>query len=71
MAVVIPPPSGLRETARILLDLADHPRDVRTVQAGNAFEVPDVLADAYNEYLAQPAPTGKRRGRAPRAVKED
>lgn len=72
MAVVVPPPGRLKETAQLLLTLADSITDVRTVQAGNAFEVPDTLADAYNEYLSAPRQvTGKRRGRTPRATEKE
>lgn len=71
--IVVPPPGQLKETAQLLLQLADSPSDVRTVQAGNAFEVPDVLGDAYNDTLTSPksATTGKRRGRSPRATEKE
>lgn len=70
---VIPPEGGLKETAQLLLKLAERPEDVRTIQAGNAFEVPDALADAYNDALTSPRPatTGKRRGRTPRATEKE
>lgn len=74
MAIVVPAPGTLGETARALLDLAGHPRDVRTIGNGTEFEVPDELADRYHG--AAPAPADepdeaparpvKRRGRAPR-----
>lgn len=72
-AVVVPPEGALKDTAQLLLKLAERPEDVRTVQAGNAFEVPDALADAYNDALASPRPatTGKRRGRTPRATEKE
>lgn len=72
MAVVVPAPGRLKETAQLLLSLADHPADVRTVQAGNAFEVPDDLADAYSEQLAEPRPApAKRRGPRSRATEKE
>lgn len=72
-AVVVPPPGALKDTAQLLLKLAERPEDVRTVQAGNAFEVPDALADAYNDALTAPRPaTGKRRGGTrPRATEKE
>lgn len=72
MAVVYPPTGQLKETAQILLSLADRVTDVRTIAAGNAFEVPDALADAYNEYRAGPLPASKqRRGRSTRATEKE
>ena len=67
-AVVVPPPGALKDTAQLLLKLADRPEDVRTIQAGNAFEVPDALAD-----VTAPRPaTGKRRGGSrPRATEKE
>jgi hypothetical protein len=74
-AVVVPPPGALKDTAQLLLKLAERPEDVRTIQAGNAFEVPDALADAYNEALSAPRTTpstGKRRGGSrPRATDKE
>lgn len=71
MAVVIPAPGKLAETARALLDLADHVHDVRTVSGGSAFEVPDDLADAFHAVTpSAPAPRKNRRGRTPRASEE-
>lgn len=78
MAIVVPAPGALADTARALLALAAHPRDVRTIGNGLEFEVPDELADRYhgtsssnpsvttNEPDAAPARPVKRRGRAPR-----
>ena len=72
MAVVVPPPGEVKETAQLLLSLAAHPSDVRTVQAGNAFDVPDELADAYNDHRAGSRPAGKqRRGRSSRASEKE
>lgn len=45
---VIPARGDLRDTARLLLDLADDPQDVRTVNGGAEFEVPEYLADKFN-----------------------
>lgn len=85
MAVVVPAPGALADTARALLALADNPRDVRTVGNGLEFEVPDELADRYHSVTqdsssnpsvttetpdAAPARPVKRRGRAPRVELE-
>lgn len=81
MAVVVPAPGELADTARALLALADHPRDVRTIGNGLEFEVPDDLADRYHGTSssnpavtttsdAAPARPVKRRGRAPRVELE-
>lgn len=67
-AVVVPPPGQVKETAQLLLTLADNVTDVRTVQAGNAFEVPDALADAYNNHRAAPRSAGKRKGPSSRII---
>lgn len=57
MALIVPPPGQLKETARILLKLAgDVPEIVRTVSAGNAFDVPDELADAYHAAITTDGP---------------
>lgn len=70
MSVIIVPGEGqLKETARLLLEIADEPHEVRTVNAGNAFEVPDHVAEAYHERLAAP-PKSKTRGRSARSTKE-
>lgn len=79
MAIVVPAPGQLKRTARVLLDLADSPLDVRTIGNGLEFEVPDELADRYHfrDPVHTPAPVTdepdeaaarpvKRRGRAPR-----
>lgn len=73
MAIVVPPPGKLAETARRLLDLADHVHDVRTIGNGMMFEVPDDVADKlYDKSAPTPAPSApvRRRGRAPRVNKE-
>ena len=66
--VVIPPDGKLKETAQLLLEIADEPYQVRTVNAGNAFEVPDYVADAYHDRLA--GQTKPKRGRSARGTKE-
>jgi len=73
MAVVVPAPGELKETARLLLELADSPADVLTVSNGTQFEVPDAVADAYHEHRSgkSPARPAKRRGRAPRAAEKE
>lgn len=68
--VVVPPDGKLKETASILLSLADNIMDVRTINAGNAFEVPDQLAEAYHEYVSGTASKPKSRGRTARSTKE-
>lgn len=86
MAVVVPAPGALADTARALLALADSPRDVRTIGNGLEFEVPDELADRYHGVTQTsssnssvttdktpdeaPARPVKRRGRAPRVELE-
>lgn len=72
MALVVPPPGELKETARLLLRLAgDVPEIVRTVSAGNAFDVPDELADLYHEALNGPrSDSASSRRRPARSKKE-
>ncbi|MFF1957963.1 hypothetical protein ACFVWX_13355 [Streptomyces sp. NPDC058220] len=60
---VVPPPGEIKDTARLLLELADDPQDVRTVAGGNEFVVPAGLADAYHRKVSAPkgrAATSKR-----------
>lgn len=57
-STVVPAPGEESATARALLELADHPHDVRTVNGGAAFLVPTAVAEAYIE-LSSP-PRGKR-----------
>jgi hypothetical protein len=66
--VIIPGEGQLKETAQLLLSLADDVSEVRTVNAGNAFEVPDDLADAYHASLS--GQTRPKRGRSARSTKE-
>ncbi|MCL7377478.1 hypothetical protein [Streptomyces sp. 35G-GA-8] len=49
---VVPPPGETKDTARLLLELADDPQDVRTVAGGNEFVVPAELADAYHDKVS-------------------
>lgn len=73
MAVIYPAPGDLKNTAQLLLLLAgDVPEIVRTVSAGNAFEVPDELADEYHRRIAaDDKPTPKRRARSSRKTTEE
>lgn len=72
MALIVPPPGELKETARLLLRLAgDVPEIVRTVSAGNAFDVPDALADLYHETLNGPrSGSASSKRRTARGTKE-
>lgn len=72
-SIVIPAPGELGRTAALLLDLADHAHDVRTVGNGTQFEVPDYLAERYHARLApQPTPPRpRRRGRPPKNKPEE
>lgn len=45
---VVPSPDLVRETAVVLLSLAESPTHVRTDGNGNEFRVPPYLADLYN-----------------------
>lgn len=80
MAIVVPAENSLSDTAKLLLELADNPRDVRTAGNGLEFDVPDELADRYHALLSgapvpeqQDAPKtpAKRRGRPPRVTEEE
>lgn len=66
-AVVIPADGTLRETARLLLDIAGDPYLVRTINGGTAFQVPVSIADEYSRRVA---PQPRRRGRAPKTEEE-
>lgn len=55
--LVIPDPGMVKETARVLLDLARSPHDVRTDGNGNEFRIPPYLADLYT---TPPAPKRRR-----------
>lgn len=48
MAIVVPAKGEVSVAAKVLLKLADSPRDVRTIGNGLEFEVPDELADRYH-----------------------
>lgn len=65
---VIPGKGSVKETARVLLDLASDPREVRTLGNGDEFLVPADLAAAYDAVSA-PVPAAKPKPRA-RAKKE-
>ena len=70
MARIIPPDGELVSTAKVLLQLAgDVPEIVRTVSAGNEFEVPDELADAYHDAVTSTSSTTSKR-RPARGKKE-
>lgn len=45
---VVPAKGEVRDTARLLLDLADDAGHVLTANGGAEFEVPEYLADKYN-----------------------
>lgn len=75
-AVVIPDPRTLKDTARLLLDLAGDPSLVETTSGGTAFRVPQDVAAAFDERLSAadtPAPkkTTTKRRTAPRASTEE
>lgn len=71
MALIIPLPGDLKNTAKLLLLLAgDVPEIVRTTQAGNAFDVPDELADAYHAAVTGPESGSSSRRRAARNRKD-
>ncbi|MFJ9029812.1 hypothetical protein ACIRQP_15015 [Streptomyces sp. NPDC102274] len=59
---VVPPPGEIKETAKLLLELADDPQDVLTVAGGAEFVVPAALADAYHDKVSA---AGKRRTSTP------
>lgn len=44
---VVPASGTVAETARALLDAADDPSQVRTINAGNEFLVPEHVAERY------------------------
>lgn len=58
------------QLAKLLLDEADDPADVKTITSGNtiAFDVPDALLDAINKLTApepKKAPVKKTSAKAP------
>lgn len=63
-SIVVPEPGKLKETARLLLSLADSPADVMTDANGTEFRVSEELAEKYAQVAYAPAP--KRRGRPPK-----
>lgn len=62
MAVIVPKPGLRKETAQLLLELADKPRDVRTnTDSGQlAFEVPEALYERYVKHGEPGSPPRKR-----------
>jgi hypothetical protein len=67
-AVVVPPPGKLASTARLLLEIAESPYEIRTITGGTSFEVPVKVAEEYSKRMS---PTPRRRGRAPRNETEE
>lgn len=59
---VVPAPDAIRDTARLLLDIAQDPTEIRTQGNGTEFIVPSYVADEYHARLSGPRPT-KRRGK--------
>lgn len=57
--VVVPGPGEQSAVAQLLLDLADHPRDVRSQSNGARFLVPSYLGARYERATA-PAPKKRR-----------
>ena len=66
--VIVPGEGQLKETARLLLEIADEVHQVRTINAGNAFEVPDYVAEIYHERLT--GQSKPKRGRSAQSTKE-
>jgi hypothetical protein len=67
-SLVVPQPGREKETIRLLLELADHPRHVRTNTDGPGLvlNVPSYLHERYvAATAAEQPPTPKRRGRPP------
>lgn len=67
-SIIVPPPGQLKETAKLLLSLADNHTDVMTDGNGTEFRVPAYLAEKYTQTAYAPAP--KRRGRPPKNKEE-
>jgi hypothetical protein len=67
-SIIVPQPGELKETAKLLLSLADASTDVMTDSNGTEFRVPSDLADRYARVAYAPAP--KRRGRPPKNKEE-
>lgn len=66
-SVVVPQAGKEKETVRLLLDLAEHPRHVKTSSDGPGltFVVPEYLAKKYNQSGEEEVTGVKRRGRPP------
>lgn len=71
--VVEPGPGEAGRVARMLLDAAEHPRQVATVttRTGLGFRVPTDLADRALSGLSAPAPTSPPSEPAPAPVRAD
>jgi hypothetical protein len=71
-AIIVPQPGKEKETIRLLLDLADHRRHVRTNTDGPGLVlvVPEYLAKKYNQSGETEVTGVKRRGRPPGSGKK-
>lgn len=59
--VTVVPPDGLvKETARVLVDLAEHSSQVRTLGTGNEFLVHPDVASAYERATSQKPKRSRR-----------
>jgi hypothetical protein len=58
---VIPGPGEIKETAKLLLSLADDPAHVRTAGNGSEFRVPEYLADRYTASFKPRAPRRRKK----------
>lgn len=71
-AIIVPKPGKEKETIRLLLELADHRRHVRTNTDGPGLVlvVPAYLAQKYNQSGETEVTGVKRRGRPPGSGKK-
>jgi hypothetical protein len=60
-SIIVPAPGEIKETARLLLSLADTPADVRTDGNGSEFRVPEYLADRYTASFKPRAPRRRKK----------
>lgn len=67
--VVIAPEGKLKETLKLLLDLANRPQDVAYPGNGSEILVPEYLAEAYMK-ATDPAPPPRKRA-SKKEEKED
>jgi hypothetical protein len=58
---IIPGPGEVKETAKLLLSLADDPAHVRTDGNGSEIRVPGYLADRYTESFKPRAPRRRKK----------